>query len=385
MDNDIDDIIGGPGELGAAAAAAAAGAACLSCGAAAVVTYCAACGQKHDDLRRSSFLLGKEFLQDSFGFDSRMWRTLGLMVAAPGLVPSNYSHGRRSRYTPPIRLFLVISFLFFLALSFTQTMFIAVEVTKKTPEQIAAEKASVEEAMKEDRGFDIKLDEARARAEAAGAPPGVIPDVGDGLVEVDGHDLNCDVNFKTRFFVKPKDVHVDQEAWRACAKSMESLAIVEINDEAPSEGTEKVRGAFNRVIAGVTNAIEDPRAFNASVNEWLARILFLMAPVLAIILALFIRGRDALLFDHLVLALYSHAAAFAIVGAAIIAGQLGFKYAGAVAAGALGVYFLLALKRAYKRGWIKTVYTGVFVSFLYFLVLSTAVLSIVSNVVWQNG
>lgn len=185
--------------------------------------------------------------------------------------------------------------------------------------------------------------------------------------------------------MKPKDVHVDQEAWRACAKSMESLAIVEINDEAPSEGTEKVRGAFNRVIAGVTNAIEDPRAFNASVNEWLARILFLMAPVLAIILALFIRGRDALLFDHLVLALYSHAAAFAIVGAAIIAGQLGFKYAGAVAAGALGVYFLLALKRAYKRGWIKTVYTGVFVSFLYFLVLSTAVLSIVSNVVWQNG
>jgi hypothetical protein len=333
VDQDIEDIAGGAGELGAAAAAATA--ACLSCGAATVAVFCANCGQKHDDLRRSSFILGKEFFKDTFGFDSRMWRTLGLMAAAPGLVPANYSHGKRSRYTPPIRLFLVVSFLFFLALGFTQTMFIAVEVTKKTPEQIAAEKAErekVAQTLSERTGVNIKLDDI---GESVDAEVGAT--VGDKIVEVDGQDINCDVNFKTRFFVKPKDVHVDQEAWRACAESVQALAVVEIDKEAPSKETQQARDAFNRVLAGISDAIEDPRAFNAGVNEWLARILFMMAPVLAIILALFLRGRDALLFDHLVLALYSHAAAFAIVGAAIIAGQLGFKSAGPVAAGALGL------------------------------------------------
>ncbi len=86
--------------------------ACLSCGAASVAVFCANCGQKNDDLRRSIFLLARDFVEDTFSFDSRMWRTLGALVVAPGVVATNYAHGKRSRYTPPVRLFLVVSFIF---------------------------------------------------------------------------------------------------------------------------------------------------------------------------------------------------------------------------------------------------------------------------------
>lgn len=67
------------GVIGAAIATGAA-AACLACGAAIVGPYCAKCGQKNDDMRRSSLVLARDFLKDKFAFDSRMWRTLGLMA-----------------------------------------------------------------------------------------------------------------------------------------------------------------------------------------------------------------------------------------------------------------------------------------------------------------
>ena len=100
-------------------------------------------------------------------------------------------------------------------------------------------------------------------------------------------------------------------------------------------------------------------------------------------MALFIRGRDALLFDHLVLSLYSHAAAFAIIGVAIVAGQFGLPYVFPAAMAALGVYFLAALRRAYNRGWIKTVYSAVFVGVLYMIVLTSVVGSIIANQIWR--
>ncbi|MEX0644199.1 MAG: DUF3667 domain-containing protein, partial [Parvularculaceae bacterium] len=278
------------GEIGAAAAVAGAAALCLSCGAGVVGPFCAVCGQKNDDLRRSSVVLAKDFLTDTFGFDSRMWRTLGLMAASPGLVPSNYSHGKRSRYTPPVRLFLVISFLFFLTLGMTQTLFVAIEVKERQP--LAPE------------------------AEAA------LREGTDDLLAIDDAALDCQLSVNTRFFVRQKDVIVDQDLWRRCRDSLNAAASkLESKASAPTEDGEGMSAeeaaataeGLNKFMEGVTEAIENPRAFNASANEWVPRIMFLMTPVLALIMAIFIRGRGALLFDHVVLSLYSHAVGFTLV------------------------------------------------------------------------
>lgn len=347
----------------AIAAAAAASAACLSCGAAVVGPFCASCGQKNDDLRRSSFVLARDFLRDTFGFDSRMWRTLGLMAAKPGHVPFNYAHGRRSRYTPPVRLFLVVSFLSFLAIGFTQTLFIGVSVERKSEAQIAAEKAAIDEAIARGR-IDVESDE---------------------LVAIDNAVVNCPISVELRFFVKPQDLPVDVEAWRTCAASIRSSARVDIeNDGADAERTAETLSQFERALAAITAAVENPAEINRDVNAWLPRVMFFMAPVLALLTALFIRGKDALLFDHLVLSLYSHAAGFAIASAAVVAAQLGAPHAGTAAAVGLGAYFLVALKRAYRRGWIKTVLSAAFIGFFYFAILTASVMTIVMNLVWRS-
>lgn len=365
------------GAIGAAVATGAA-LACLSCAATIVGPYCANCGQKNDDMRRSSFVLARDFLKDTFAFDSRMWRTLGLMAVAPGKVPASYSHGKRSRYTPPVRMFLFVSFLFFLVLGLTHTMFVAIDVTAKSPEQIAADKKELEKALAE------AGPEARAALEAA--------QKSRQAIAIDNGQVDCDLNFRTRFFVRPQDISFDDAKWRACSESFAKAAKgeIEIGDQPdgtgqPGKGVseEDFTKGFERVLAGVDLMVANPAAFNSEINTWLPRVMFFMAPILALILALFIRGRDALLFDHLVLSLYSHAAAFAIIGLAIIVGQFGVPHIFPVAMAALGVYFIAALRRAYKRGWVKTIYSAAFAGFFYLIVLTSVVGSIIANQIWR--
>src|SRR5687768_18420722 len=46
--------------------------------------------------------------------DSRLWRTLGFLLAKPGRLTREFFDGRRAAYLPPFRLYLVISVAFFL-------------------------------------------------------------------------------------------------------------------------------------------------------------------------------------------------------------------------------------------------------------------------------
>jgi hypothetical protein len=367
--SDIDDIDGedgvgadgltpGPDALSdAAMIGAAAGAhACLSCGHPIHGVFCTWCGQKNDDMRRSLFLLARNFLEDTFSFDSRMWRTLGQLAISPGTVPKDYSHGRRSQFTPPVRLFLVVSFLFFLTVAMTNTLFMALEV-------------------------EFKDDPAET---AAAIPSNVV-------VAHENSD-RCNFQASFRFFMEESDIHTDLDRLNECMGNVRQTVVEEINDperlqgedlESVQEELDKAGEAVERAFGGVNWAASNPRAFNDAFNDWMPRVLFLMTPVLALILAMFFRGKDALIFDHMVLSLYVHAAGFVIVGASLILTQLGAPYMGLVASGAVAIYYLAALKRAYHRGWIKTVWTAVMSGFLYLMVFLTILMVIVSNIVWN--
>jgi len=115
----------------------------------------------------------------------------------------------------------------------------------------------------------------------------------------------------------------------------------------------------------------------------LPRILFLMTPILALILTIFIRGRDTLIFDHLVLSFYTHATAFAVIAAALMLAQFGVRYTGVGAFLGIATYYFAALKRAYGRGWVKTIWTALMSGLLYWLILLSIVMAIVSNIIWQ--
>lgn len=75
--------------------------------------FCATCGQSQKNLNKQVWTLAGEVLDDVFRLDSRVARTLFAIFFRPGFLTTEYFEGRRARYTPPVRLYLVISFLFF--------------------------------------------------------------------------------------------------------------------------------------------------------------------------------------------------------------------------------------------------------------------------------
>jgi len=69
------------------------------------------------NLERPIASLVRDLLRETFDIDGRVLRTLTLLYRKPGELTREFLAGRRSRYTPPLRLYLVISIAFFVVVS----------------------------------------------------------------------------------------------------------------------------------------------------------------------------------------------------------------------------------------------------------------------------
>jgi hypothetical protein len=87
---------------------------CANCHATLAGEYCAACGQRHEPHVHTVAHFAGEAFESISHADSRVWRTLLYLLTRPGRLTREFFDGRRVRYLPPFRLYLVISVLFFL-------------------------------------------------------------------------------------------------------------------------------------------------------------------------------------------------------------------------------------------------------------------------------
>lgn len=87
--------------------------ACPNCGCGEVRRFCPQCGQPAERGDRSLFAWIRSGLAEILSLDGRTARTLRTLVAAPGTLTLAWIRGERARYTPPLRLYLISSLLFF--------------------------------------------------------------------------------------------------------------------------------------------------------------------------------------------------------------------------------------------------------------------------------
>lgn len=92
---------------------------CLNCGTAVVTRFCSECGQENTSYRVSLGRLVGDLFEEVFQLESRLWRTVWALVRRPGLLTREYNAGRRVRYTTPLRLYLLTSFVFFFVAALT--------------------------------------------------------------------------------------------------------------------------------------------------------------------------------------------------------------------------------------------------------------------------
>jgi Protein of unknown function (DUF3667) len=103
---------------------------CRNCGAALHGRYCHACGQKAGTAEVTLNDLMHEGVHEFVHLDGKIFQTLKLLLFRPGELTTEFLAGRRARYIPPLRLYLVCSLVFFALAAWTRSPFIDVHLTK---------------------------------------------------------------------------------------------------------------------------------------------------------------------------------------------------------------------------------------------------------------
>ena len=88
---------------------------CPSCGSDMGENYCSNCGErKLDSSLRSVKHIAGDIFEDLFSFDSKLWRTVKVLLVSPGRYEYNYHLGIRKKYMKPVGLFFIVNILFVL-------------------------------------------------------------------------------------------------------------------------------------------------------------------------------------------------------------------------------------------------------------------------------
>ncbi len=270
--------------------------------------FCPECGQDSRDHKVSMRTLLSDFWNDVFTFDSRFFRSFLPLVSRPGALTEEYLRGRRVRYIPPLRLYLFISIAFFFLLSVRVGSRV---VDRETTTRVSARPDSVTVA--------AVLSDLRALPDSARA--GIAPeslDVAAGhlLARVARHDTT-DTDAGT-WVIMGKDVTEDR----------------------------------NRIIRGTLKLAP--------------KVIFVLLPLFAGLLALVYRRSKRMLIEHLVFTLHYHAFIFLIFAVVLI---FRWDWLFVVAVLAVPAYLLLAMRRVYGQGWVKTIIKHVMLNATYTFIL----------------
>ncbi len=290
--------------------------ACLNCGSSAVADFCAHCGQRNMDMRVPARDLALDAVEDGLSLDSRMARTVLPFLFRPGFLTVEWTSGRRARFSSPLRLYLLASFAFFLANGMAGEVGPSLHIDA-TPDQAALLDA-------QDR-----LDAAGIQVDVAAAASGAT-----GVQQV--------------------PVGTDEQHQRLRAQGWLGRTI----DDRWQAFGKMPRDEF---VARVD------RAF----REWTPRVMFVLVPAAALVLALLWRRRW--LSEHLVLSLHLHAFAFTVftvlLALRVLPWQAPRTVLGPVLLLTIPLYLLLALRRVYGEAWKWTVPKALAAAMLYLIAL----------------
>jgi Protein of unknown function (DUF3667) len=78
--------------------------------------FCPHCGQENHDLKVPLGHLAFEVFEGFTHFDTKFYNTMKAIFLSPGKITKDFLEGRRGRYVPPVRLYFLVAFVFFLAL-----------------------------------------------------------------------------------------------------------------------------------------------------------------------------------------------------------------------------------------------------------------------------
>ncbi len=375
--------------------------ACLNCGTPLKGPFCYYCGQPDKNLVRFFPALVRDVLEDFMDLDSRVMRTLKPLLLHPGKLTRDYLDGRRFRYTPPMRLYIFSSMIFFVLAATLAGSAIDIsssnegegktfqlgvnedsvsEVEKKLQAAAATLEHSNQQADPAIEGSpDVSADHSPAEpAEAplSGADESAAPDAdaASGSGNTDEHSGWEDISFG--------DKPWHRETNPLIIPGMPAWVNDWVNDEI-AESPQKEK------------EIEDnPNLIIDKMFDVLPVTVFILLPLVALLFKFWYLFAGKYYVEHLIHALHNHSFLFVVLILTLLVDSL----ASWVEPGEQGplstfsswftsilllwmpIYLLISLKTVYRQGWFLTLtkFSLMGISYLVLLIFISGLTALVS-------
>ena len=323
---------------------------CLNCGSALSGQYCGNCGQRASSRLISIWELLRDAFGDLFELDSRLWRTLVPLMIRPGRLTKDYLEGRRARFMPPFRTYLVLSILFFVIAFF--------DPREQFDVFFDDEPVTAEEGTDAPTSDEI-IDDVRRELAEEGLTGDVPPTAG---AEQSGEDDAADDS--GGFNIRITDSGTESEG------NCENLEV----ENAPPWLASWLTAERMKVICERTTA-DRGKAFATRLLDTTPSALIFLLPLMALVLKLLYPLSRRYYVEHLLFVVHYHAFVFLILTLQILFSRLstGLSLPGVLTAIGVAmvvfyvpIYLFKAMRRVYGQGRLLSFLKFSTLAFCYF-------------------
>lgn len=374
---------------------------CENCGTELHGHYCSNCGQAAVDYHRSFRHVIVDVLDSFLNWDSKFIRSMGLLVWRPGWLTNQFLEGRRVRFLHPLRLYLLVSILFFLCAKLIPVSDTHTTKVEDLPPEARArfeEKMAKLRAKQKDRPFfEFTSDEKGIRLQHMTPTPAATK------AAVDQKELIVpEAPPPPQPPAETKDATEEKEPNVSQTPATPSEAQTAVNEIMSEVAAEKKKGSGPHVQFGhdkdrpktpfeawIEQRIKDRLGedgtkaglFIETVRSNLSTMMLFCIPLFAFVLKVLYIRQKRFYIEHLVYALNIHAFFyFAVILVVLISIGLDRWIPGTPQV--LLTLFLcllvlvqifLSIRRVYRQGWFMTTFKFAFGGFIYLFVLAFAV------------
>jgi hypothetical protein len=317
--------------------------------------YCPNCGQKVDEFDRPFGYIMHYILLHFLAFDNRTFKTIKYLIFKPGFLTIEFFKGRRVRYTPPLKILMVLSFIFFLLLQVLSERSLNQITTKNSDNLSIIETDSVQTAV-----IDILTDS--------------IP---ISLNEKDLHKLNQ--------LSESQDTSKQEDSSSSVVLALSGNLREDLN---------KMADRYEKKLANTTSPKEqekikskiimcrNPEILISKILKLLSWAFFALIPVLALILKLFYIRHKQKYIKHLLFSTYTQSYLFIVLIIIAVLALLfdsGISVISTILMLTIPVYLVIALRKFYGGSYNKTIVKFMVISFLYLITLLIAVFAVLAK------
>jgi Protein of unknown function (DUF3667) len=331
---------------------------CENCGANMSGPFCAQCGQHAVDYRRSFGRVFADVLDSFLNWDSKFTMSIWLLMSRPWKLTIDFLSGKRVRHMHPLRLYLLISIVFFFAVNYWAKSIHAdpSKLSDKDRAEVAAE------LDKEDIPPELK---ARIR--------GAI----DAKSSTQPESQRSSPSPAATTTPQPSAIASPAQPSGSPSSSGDYGPMIQF-DKPPSEPFE--RWLEQRAKEKMGEHGSKMGLFIATLFQNLPYMMLCCIPLFALVLKVLYLRKRMFYIDHLIYALHIHSFAYlAIISIVLITIGLNREIPGTLSGWiiatlwvAFATQIFLSIRRVYRQGWFFTIFKFFLGGFVYLMVLAVA-------------